>query len=45
VVEQHRTCILVTHENLQALRLAQRALVLDHGRMVKTGPVGETLYA
>jgi putative ABC transport system ATP-binding protein len=45
VVERHHTCILVTHENLQALRLAQRALVLDHGRIVKTGPVGETLHA
>jgi putative ABC transport system ATP-binding protein len=43
--DQKLTCILVTHENAQALRLSQRALVLSQGRMVRSGPVKEVLDA
>jgi putative ABC transport system ATP-binding protein len=38
------TCLLVTHDLVQAARLAQRALVLNSGRIVKDGPVQEVLH-
>jgi putative ABC transport system ATP-binding protein len=43
--EQGLTCVIVTHDVAQALRMASRALVLDSGRIVNTGPVGEVLRA
>src|SRR4029077_7570224 len=43
--DQGLTCVLVTHEVAQAARLASRALVLEHGRIVRAGPVGEVLRA
>jgi putative ABC transport system ATP-binding protein len=45
VRDQGLTCVLVTHEVAQAARLASRALVLERGRVVRTGPVGEVLRA
>jgi putative ABC transport system ATP-binding protein len=43
VRDQHLTCILVTHDRAQAARLADRALVIAGGRIVRAGPVGEVL--
>jgi putative ABC transport system ATP-binding protein len=45
VGQQHFTCVIVTHDTAQAMRLADRALVLDHGRIVRAGPVREVLHA
>lgn len=45
VNEQGLTCILVTHDTAQAVRLAARALVIEAGRIVRDGPVKEVLYA
>jgi len=38
-------CVLVTHDAAQAVRLAQRALVLEGGRIVRSGAVEEVLGA
>lgn len=45
VAEQGLTCILVTHDTAQAIRLASRALIIDAGRIVRDGPVKEVLRA
>ncbi|MBV9573321.1 MAG: ATP-binding cassette domain-containing protein [Acidobacteriales bacterium] len=45
VREQKLTCILVTHDKAQALRMADRALVLENGRMKRIGPAAEVLHA
>ncbi len=45
VRDQHLTCILVTHDTAQAFRVAQTALVLELGRVVRMGPVDEVLNA
>jgi putative ABC transport system ATP-binding protein len=39
------TCVLVTHDLAQAARLAQHALVLKSGHIVKNGPIEEVLRA
>ena len=38
-------CVLVTHEVAQAARLAERALILEGGQIVRSGPVQEVLHA
>jgi putative ABC transport system ATP-binding protein len=38
-------CVLVTHDTAQAARLAQRALLLEAGRIVRSGAVAEVLRA
>jgi putative ABC transport system ATP-binding protein len=38
-------CVLVTHEAAQAQRLAERALVLEAGQIVRSGPIKEALHA
>jgi putative ABC transport system ATP-binding protein len=38
-------CVLVTHDVAQAARLAERALVLEGGQIVRSGPVKEALHA
>ena len=38
-------CVLVTHEIEQAARLAERALILESGQIVRSGPVEEVLHA
>jgi putative ABC transport system ATP-binding protein len=43
--EQGIPCVLVTHDAAQAVRLAQRALVLDTGRIVRQGNIEEVLRA
>ena len=45
VRDQGLTCVLVTHDTAQAARLAERALVLESGRMVRLGPINEVLHA
>lgn len=45
VRNQGLTCVMVTHDVAQAVRLASRALVLEHGQVVRQGPVGEVLRA
>ncbi len=39
------TCVIVTHDTQQAARFAERALVLDHGRVTNMGSVQEVLRA
>ncbi len=39
------TCILVTHDTAQATRLAERALLLEAGRVTRSGPIREVLHA
>ena len=43
--EQGIPCVLVTHDPAQAARLAHRALVLEGGRVVRSGAVNEVLRA
>lgn len=43
--EQGIPCVLVTHDAAQAVRLAQRAIVLDTGRIVRQGNIEEVLRA
>jgi putative ABC transport system ATP-binding protein len=46
IVRDHGlTCILVTHDTAQAARLAERALLLESGRIVRAGFVREVLHA
>ncbi len=43
--EQKRTAILVTHEVLDAVAIADEAVVIDGGRVVESGPVRAVLAA
>lgn len=45
VLDRGLTCVVVTHDVAQAARLAGRALVLESGRIVRSGPVEEVLRA
>jgi len=46
IVRDHRlTCLMVTHDMAQAARVADRALVLERGRIARSGPAGEVLHA
>jgi putative ABC transport system ATP-binding protein len=45
VRNQGLTCVLVTHDTAQAARLAERALLLEAGRVVRQGPINEVLHA
>jgi putative ABC transport system ATP-binding protein len=45
VRDQGLTCVMVTHDIAQAERLASRVLVVEHGQVVRAGPVGEVLGA
>ena len=45
VHDQGLTCVLVTHDTAQAMRLAERAILLEAGRIVRTGLVHEVLHA
>src|ERR1700745_2514438 len=45
IVREHRmTCIVVTHDVAQAARIADRALLLELGRIIRAGPVNEVLH-
>lgn len=39
------TCLIITHNPDQALRLARRSMLLEGGRLVKIGPVEEVVHA
>jgi putative ABC transport system ATP-binding protein len=43
--DQALTCVVVTHDVAQAERLANRALLLESGRVVRSGSVQEVLHA
>lgn len=45
VRDQALTCVIVTHDQPQALRLAARALALESGKIVSGGTRRETLHA
>jgi putative ABC transport system ATP-binding protein len=46
IVRDHGlTCVLVTHDTAQAARLAERALILEAGRIARLGPTNEVLHA
>lgn len=45
VQQRGLTCVIVTHDSGQAIRMANRAIVLEKGRVVDTGPVTEVVYA
>lgn len=46
IVREHQlTCVLVTHDIAQARRLADRALLLEAGRIVRMGNVNEVFHA
>jgi putative ABC transport system ATP-binding protein len=46
VVHNHRlTCVLVTHDIAQATRLAGYALLLEAGRVTRSGSISEVLHA
>lgn len=41
----HRTAVIVTHDLLDALGVANKVIVVDRGRIVESGPVREVLAA
>jgi len=43
--EQGIACVLVTHDPAQASRLAQRALVMEAGHIVRAGKINEVIRA
>jgi putative ABC transport system ATP-binding protein len=45
VLGQRLTCVIVTHDRAQAARLAEEALVLESGRVVRMGATSEVLHA
>lgn len=45
VKDQGLTCILVTHDIAQASRIAERALLIENGRIVRSGLAPEVLHA
>ncbi len=45
VEEGGLTCLLVTHDRAQAARMARRAIVLEAGRVVGSGPIPEMSHA
>ena len=45
VRDQGLTCVMVTHDVAQAARLAERALWMESGQIVRAGSVAEVLHA
>jgi putative ABC transport system ATP-binding protein len=45
VAEQQLTCVLVTHDVAQAVRLSRCTLILEAGRTKRMGPTSEVLHA
>lgn len=46
IVRDHQlTCVMVTHDAAQAMRLAERALMMEGGRIVREGGIREVLHA
>jgi putative ABC transport system ATP-binding protein len=42
--ERRMTCVIVTHNRLQAARIATRTMVLESGGLVTLGPTMEVLH-
>jgi len=46
IVHDHQlTCVMVTHDSAQAMRLAGRALMMEGGRIVREGGIREVWHA
>jgi putative ABC transport system ATP-binding protein len=46
IIRQERlTCLIVTHDLGQAERMAERAMLMRNGRLVKVGPIAEVIHA
>ena len=45
VREERLGCVMVTHDMAQTARLADRALLMEAGRIVRAGTVNEVLNA
>jgi putative ABC transport system ATP-binding protein len=41
--ERRMTCVIVTHNTVQARRIADRTMILEAGRLVTVGPTKEVL--
>jgi putative ABC transport system ATP-binding protein len=41
--ERQMTCVIVTHNNAQARRIAHRTMIVQDGKVVATGPTDEVL--
>jgi ABC-type methionine transport system ATPase subunit len=41
--ERRMTCVIVTHNNAQARRLADRTMIIEGGKLVAVGPTSEVL--
>jgi putative ABC transport system ATP-binding protein len=41
--ERQMTCVIVTHNNAQARRIAQRTMIIEGGKLVAIGPTNEVL--
>jgi putative ABC transport system ATP-binding protein len=44
VEERRMACVIVTHDNAQAIRLAPRTMIMEAGRLVAIGPTTEVLH-
>jgi putative ABC transport system ATP-binding protein len=42
--ERQMTCVIVTHNTVQARRIADRAMILQAGKLVTIGPTKEVLH-
>jgi putative ABC transport system ATP-binding protein len=42
--ERQMTCVIVTHNTAQAHRIADRAMILQAGKLVAIGPTKEVLH-
>jgi putative ABC transport system ATP-binding protein len=43
--ERQMTCVIVTHNRLQARRIADRTMYLEAGKLIVIGPTKEVLLA
>jgi putative ABC transport system ATP-binding protein len=41
--ERRMTCVIVTHNNAQARRIAHRTMIIQGGKLVAIGPTDEVL--
>ena len=45
IQQQEITCLMVTHDKRQAIRIATHAMLMEKGRLMDCGPVGEVIDA
>jgi putative ABC transport system ATP-binding protein len=45
VPERRLACLIVTHNREQAIRMANRVMMMERGRVVRIGPIKEVLRA